>query len=274
MRKMKLIKLVKHLLMAVLVFGLVAVFAQAEPEKETLPDLELATVGFAKTSFQAEVCNEGTKDVAGFKILFQAKGKINILTYLPGLATGSCTTLYSWGYSYFGLEKGDLVSLTVEVDPYNEIAELREDNNKQWARPWKVPGEKEEADWEELEEAMEETAEEETAGGGGVVGEPETGAGGEAITEPITEPAKECLSGCNFEGKCLPVGTRLNNFYCSWSGDKFRQQPVGTACENNYECSTNSCISGKCIDLEKQLEEQKNLLKKILDWLAELFGKR
>ncbi len=89
---------------------------------------------------------------------------------------------------------------------------------------------------------------------------------------PETEYA--CASGCFYNDKCLPIGTRLRNGetkYCSWDGTMTPQEEIGTSCQNNYECSTNSCMSGVCTDLEQQLQEQQNLLERILDWINRYF---
>jgi hypothetical protein len=85
----------------------------------------------------------------------------------------------------------------------------------------------------------------------------------------------ECPSGCSYEGKCLPVGTKIkengDSLFCDWNGDMKDQLPVGKICQNDYECGSNSCMSGKCLDLEKKLEEQQNLLNRILHWLENFF---
>ena len=36
------------------------------------------------------------------------------------------------------------------------------------------------------------------------------------------------------------------------------------ACDNNFECSTNVCVDGKCIG--------SGLIQKIINWLTKLFG--
>ena len=94
----------------------------------------------------------------------------------------------------------------------------------------------------------------------------------EYATYPETMYA--CDSGCFYNEKCLPIGTRLRNGetkYCGWDGTMTPQQDIGTSCQNNYECSTNTCLSGACTDLEHQLNEQKNLLERILQWFERFF---
>ena len=87
-----------------------------------------------------------------------------------------------------------------------------------------------------------------------------------------------CDSGCSYEGKCIPVGTKIKpesrkmSLYCNWEGKMVDQRVVGKTCQNDYECSTNSCMNGRCVDLQQQLQTQQNLLEKILNWLGNLFG--
>jgi hypothetical protein len=82
-------------------------------------------------------------------------------------------------------------------------------------------------------------------------------------------------SGCTHEDKCLPYGTRLaktektgSPVFCSLSSELSSQRRDGEDCQNNYECISNSCNTGKCIDLEKQLRETRNLVQRLWDWLS------
>jgi len=83
-----------------------------------------------------------------------------------------------------------------------------------------------------------------------------------------------CDNGCSYDGKCLPIGTRIKSdrpLYCNWEGKMFPQEQVGAVCENNFECSTNSCLSGQCNDLQKELSVQRSMLERIISWLNKLF---
>ncbi|MFC1691145.1 hypothetical protein ACFL0W_03090 [Nanoarchaeota archaeon] len=94
-----------------------------------------------------------------------------------------------------------------------------------------------------------------------------------------------CDSGCSRNNSCLPFGTRLINEgdadtpkYCNMNKEFQLQKSEGQSCQNNYECVSNQCSNGECIDLEKQIkenreeiEQQSNTLKKILNWLKNLF---
>jgi hypothetical protein len=91
---------------------------------------------------------------------------------------------------------------------------------------------------------------------------------------PVTETL-ECTNGCKPNGQCLPFGTRLiqgEPVYCSIEGTLQPQQDLGESCQNNYECSSNQCSNGQCIDLSGQLDEARGFLQEVIDWLRSLFG--
>lgn len=97
--------------------------------------------------------------------------------------------------------------------------------------------------------------------------------------EPCKEKTIECNSGCITDGKCLPFGTRIvgdnkNALYCDISGKFSEQKGEGAICQNNYECLSNTCSNGVCVDINKQLQESRGILEKILSWFSRLFGGR
>jgi hypothetical protein len=85
---------------------------------------------------------------------------------------------------------------------------------------------------------------------------------------------QEC-SGCLWENKCYPYGIRIESggskLYCSLSNDFTRQKELGKDCENDFECLSNSCQNSKCVDLEKEIRETKNLLERIIEFLKSIF---
>jgi hypothetical protein len=77
----------------------------------------------------------------------------------------------------------------------------------------------------------------------------------------ITE---DCKFGCMYEGKCFPMGVRSKGLYCSGDLVMSQQQESDKTCENNFECSSNVCVAGKCIS--------EGLIQKILSWFKRMFG--
>jgi hypothetical protein len=82
--------------------------------------------------------------------------------------------------------------------------------------------------------------------------------------------------GCQQNGNCLPYGTRSiqdgQTMYCGIDGQLHRQQALGESCQNNYECTSNQCSTGQCIDLSGQLREATGILERIFAWLRAVFG--
>ena len=99
--------------------------------------------------------------------------------------------------------------------------------------------------------------------------------------ECIDNPQESCdiqegkCSGCSYADTCLPYGERmkLNEEvkYCGISSNFLNQKIDESSCQNDYECLSNQCSNGRCIDLEKELNETKGLLQRILDFLKNIF---
>lgn len=91
---------------------------------------------------------------------------------------------------------------------------------------------------------------------------------------PPIDDTPECM-GCQEDNLCYDIGTRVRqegtSMYCDLSKQLEPQKAVGAVCENNFECRTNQCSSGTCIDLQRELEEQRGMLERILDWIDRLF---
>ncbi len=73
-----------------------------------------------------------------------------------------------------------------------------------------------------------------------------------------------CKDSCPLDRKCYPFGYRKSEKYCSDEGMFKEQLKEDVICENNFECSTNVCVDGKCIS--------SGLIQKITNWLKKLFG--
>ena len=72
-----------------------------------------------------------------------------------------------------------------------------------------------------------------------------------------------CL-GCSTENKCYLLGYRKSGEYCSDSLEFIRQLPEDLTCENNFECQSNFCIAGQCVD--------STLMQRIISWFRKVFG--
>ncbi|MDP3027041.1 MAG: thioredoxin family protein [Nanoarchaeota archaeon] len=83
-------------------------------------------------------------------------------------------------------------------------------------------------------------------------------------TKEIEEAILVCKDSCPLDGKCYPFGYRKYGEYCSDQGNFIEQLAGDEACDNNFECSSNVCVSGKCIS--------EGLIQKILSWFKSIFG--
>ena len=83
------------------------------------------------------------------------------------------------------------------------------------------------------------------------------------------------VTTCTYDEQCLPFGHRVfteNNEskYCEFRELKIQKED-GEFCQNNYECFSNMCNSGECVNLEERMDETENLLYKIIDLIKNLF---
>lgn len=84
------------------------------------------------------------------------------------------------------------------------------------------------------------------------------------VISNIIEPILVCKDSCPLEGKCYPFGYRKSSNYCSDQGKFISQISGSEKCDNNFECSSNVCVSGKCVS--------EGMIQKILNWFKRLFG--
>lgn len=63
---------------------------------------------------------------------------------------------------------------------------------------------------------------------------------------------------------CEPVGLRNETNYCSLDKRWVKQKISDESCQNNFECTSNLCVSSKCVD--------PTLWEKIIIWFKNLFG--
>ena len=86
-----------------------------------------------------------------------------------------------------------------------------------------------------------------------------------SIPTTIAEPTPiVCKDSCAYAGKCYPFGYRKDNKFCSdttFFSDELAEE---SACQNNFECTTNVCVSGKCISA--------SFIDQIIAWFKNIFG--
>jgi len=66
------------------------------------------------------------------------------------------------------------------------------------------------------------------------------------------------------DNHCFPYGHRSAGKYCADSREFLMQSKSDASCENNFECKSNVCISGKCLD--------QSFLDRIIAFFKRLFG--
>lgn len=72
-----------------------------------------------------------------------------------------------------------------------------------------------------------------------------------------------CKDSCPLGSKCYPFGYRKAGKFCTDEGAFKDQLQADAACDNNFECSTNLCIDGKCMS--------SGLIQKFMGWFKKLF---
>ncbi len=98
----------------------------------------------------------------------------------------------------------------------------------------------------------------------------------EASVVFVTEETEASCAGCLEGDVCLPFGTRTLvdelPMYCAIDGELHEQTTVAASCQNNYECLSNQCSNGQCVDLYGELQKTNTFLEKISSWFRSVFG--
>ncbi|MBX4196920.1 hypothetical protein KW805_05020 [Candidatus Pacearchaeota archaeon] len=85
--------------------------------------------------------------------------------------------------------------------------------------------------------------------------------------ENVTIDAKlVCKDSCPLDNKCYPFGYRKGSNYCADSGSFEAQVKGDSVCENNFQCSSNVCVSNKCVS--------EGFIEKVMNWFKKLFGSK
>ena len=79
-------------------------------------------------------------------------------------------------------------------------------------------------------------------------------------------------NGCSFGNQCVDYGSRetMGDIpqYCNKFGKWDNQKLINSLCDENYECVTNTCSQGKCIEPAKE----PTIFEKIFDWILRILG--
>ena len=82
--------------------------------------------------------------------------------------------------------------------------------------------------------------------------------------ELLNEDVLVCKDSCPLEGKCYQFGYRKEGMYCTDKSSFELQLKGDVACDNNFQCGSNVCVSNKCVS--------QGLLDQIINWFKRLFG--
>jgi cysteine-rich repeat protein len=83
-------------------------------------------------------------------------------------------------------------------------------------------------------------------------------------------------TGCVYNNQSYPIGNRFEaegiDSYCEVGKEIMSQVATGTSCQNNYECKSNDCSNGVCIDLVEEIGATKAFFVRILCRMSNLFA--
>ena len=77
--------------------------------------------------------------------------------------------------------------------------------------------------------------------------------------------------GCRVDDRCYPYGVRMEKEFCNLKGDFSNQLKDGKTCQNNYECTSNACVSGVCTDLAGEIRETRSMVERLLEFFRQFF---
>jgi hypothetical protein len=98
------------------------------------------------------------------------------------------------------------------------------------------------------------------------------------LTGCLAPPPVACGS-CSYQSTCLPFGFRFTNesgskLYCAVTKQVLVQKvpsALGPAmCDNNYECTSNVCSAGECVEVQRLLQETSVFRRAVIQLLCRL----
>jgi len=73
-----------------------------------------------------------------------------------------------------------------------------------------------------------------------------------------------CENSCTLDEDCVPLGYRTKTTYCDLGYTFSAQKISGDQCLNSFECDSNFCSSGQCVDA--------GLIQRMINWFKKIFG--
>ncbi len=91
---------------------------------------------------------------------------------------------------------------------------------------------------------------------------------GNACTKDVCSGnPKRCLNnrtaGCDYNGVCFSIGSRVNNLFCNTNGSMEVQKAIKESCNYDYECYSNRCIRNRC--------KFESFFDKLIQWIRSIF---
>ncbi|MBU2503434.1 MAG: hypothetical protein KJ879_00045 [Nanoarchaeota archaeon] len=82
---------------------------------------------------------------------------------------------------------------------------------------------------------------------------------------PAEDTSIACTNSCTLDNECVPIGYRTQAAkFCDVGYVFSAQKTEGIQCLNSFECDSNFCTSGQCVDA--------GLMQRLLNWFKNVFG--
>ena len=80
---------------------------------------------------------------------------------------------------------------------------------------------------------------------------------------------EDVCQGCVYGDDCFEVGEEFVVdgvlSYCSINGEIVSQKEDGEICDNDFECLSNLCSNGECVDLYGEIKKKEGLIEEVGD---------
>ncbi|MEK6963688.1 MAG: hypothetical protein AABX70_04630 [Nanoarchaeota archaeon] len=90
--------------------------------------------------------------------------------------------------------------------------------------------------------------------------------------EPEAPMEEESCAGClTDDGGCIAIGARDGDSFCDPRLKMLAQNQDKEPCQNGYECLSNQCQGGVCVNPVQETPPQKSFFQKAWGWLVSIF---